>query len=31
VFAGVAKGQVCGLGVDSYLLALRAAVEGGKA
>jgi len=28
VIAEIAKGQVCGLGVDSYLLALRAAVEG---
>nr|WP_175800094.1 type II 3-dehydroquinate dehydratase [Burkholderia anthina] len=26
VFAEVVKGQICGLGVDSYLLALRAAV-----
>jgi 3-dehydroquinate dehydratase-2 len=26
VFADVVKGQVCGFGVDSYLLALRAAV-----
>jgi len=29
VFAGVAKGQICGLGVESYLLALRAAVAAG--
>jgi 3-dehydroquinate dehydratase-2 len=27
VIAAVAKGQICGLGVDSYLFALRAAVE----
>jgi len=27
VFDGVAMGQVCGFGVDSYLLALRAAVS----
>ena len=27
VVAGIAKGQICGLGVDSYLLALRAAVS----
>jgi 3-dehydroquinate dehydratase II len=26
VFAGIVKGQICGFGVDSYLLALRAAV-----
>jgi 3-dehydroquinate dehydratase II len=31
VIAEVAKGQVCGLGVDSYLLALRAAVDVVKA
>lgn len=27
VFAGIARGQVCGFGLDSYLLALRAAVS----
>jgi len=27
VFDGVAMGQICGFGVDSYLLALRAAVS----
>ena len=27
VFARIAKGQICGFGVDSYLLALRAAVS----
>jgi 3-dehydroquinate dehydratase II len=27
VFAEVAKGQICGFGVDSYLLGLRAAVS----
>ena len=27
VLAAVAKGQICGFGVDSYLLALRAAVS----
>jgi 3-dehydroquinate dehydratase-2 len=26
VVAGIARGQICGFGVDSYLLALRAAV-----
>jgi len=37
VVAGIARGQICGFGVDSYLLALRAAVsavrgaKGGKA
>ena len=27
VFAEIVKGQICGFGVDSYLLALRAAVS----
>ena len=27
VFTGVARGQICGFGVDSYLLGLRAAVS----
>ena len=27
VFADIVKGQICGIGVDSYLLALRAAVS----
>jgi len=27
VVAGIAKGQICGFGVDSYLLGLRAAVS----
>jgi 3-dehydroquinate dehydratase-2 len=27
VFAEVVKGQICGFGVDSYLLGLRAAVS----
>ena len=27
VFAGTVKGQICGFGLDSYLLALRAAVS----
>jgi len=27
VLAGIARGQICGFGVDSYLLALRAAVS----
>ena len=27
VFADIAKGQICGFGADSYLLALRAAVN----
>jgi len=31
VFAELVKGQICGFGVDSYLLALRAAVSAAKA
>lgn len=31
VFAEIAMGQICGFGVDSYLLALRAAVSAIKA
>ncbi|SPB15795.1 3-dehydroquinate dehydratase [Caballeronia novacaledonica] len=30
VFAEVVDGQICGFGVESYLLALRAAVAHGK-
>ena len=30
VFAEIAKGQICGFGADSYLLALRAAVTAAK-
>jgi 3-dehydroquinate dehydratase-2 len=30
VFAGIVKGQICGFGVDSYLLGLRAAVSATK-
>ena len=30
VFAELVKGQICGFGVDSYLLALRAAVSAAK-
>ncbi len=31
VFAGIAKGQICGFGVDSYLLGVRAAVASAQA
>lgn len=31
VFAGIVRGQICGFGVDSYLLALRAAVSAVRA
>ena len=31
VFADIVKGQICGFGVDSYLLALRAAVSASEA
>ena len=31
VFAEIAKGQICGFGVDSYLLALRAGVSAAQA
>jgi 3-dehydroquinate dehydratase-2 len=31
VFAEIVKGQICGFGMDSYLLALRAAVSAAKA
>ena len=30
VFAGVARGQISGFGVDSYLLGLRAAVSAAR-
>lgn len=30
VFAEIARGQICGFGVDSYLLALRAAVSAAR-
>ncbi len=30
VFADIVKGQICGFGADSYLLALRAAVSAAK-
>uniref|UniRef100_UPI00334029F0 type II 3-dehydroquinate dehydratase n=1 Tax=Castellaniella defragrans TaxID=75697 RepID=UPI00334029F0 len=31
VFAGIVRGQICGFGADSYLLALRAAVSAVRA
>ncbi|MBU3740275.1 MAG: type II 3-dehydroquinate dehydratase [Rhodoferax sp.] len=31
VFAEIVRGQICGFGLDSYLLALRAAVSAGRA
>jgi 3-dehydroquinate dehydratase II len=31
VFAAIVKGQICGFGADSYLLALRAAVNAARA
>jgi 3-dehydroquinate dehydratase II len=31
VFADIARGQICGFGVDSYLLALRAGVSAAQA
>jgi 3-dehydroquinate dehydratase II len=31
VFSNVVKGQICGFGVDSYLLGMRAAVNAAKA
>ena len=31
VIAGIAKGQICGFGADSYLLALRAAASAARA